>query len=157
MAIVGNENEKWSPSQEKASVLFGQAMDLMDETINGFLVQLSGPEKESLGEVFQNGFSQKDPALALVMKLVQLVSNLRAGKLLIDQGYVYELGTIRRMGYETVEDVMLLLAQHHADSQDNLHQRFLEGFYARQDESTRVYRRLISLSQAAMADTSSFR
>ena len=130
-----NEKEKSSDSKERAELCFGQAMDHMDETINEFLNRLSHPGKESLGDVFQNGFSRKDPALALVLKLVQLVSNLRAGKLLVDQGYVYELGTIRRMVYETAEDVMFLLAQHHAENEDDLHQRFLESFYADGDRA----------------------
>ena len=131
MATVAKEMVKLLPSKEQAELLFAKAMDHMDETLNGFLEQLSDPEKESLGDVFQNGFSQKDPALAIVLKLVQLLSNLRAGKLLIDQGHVYELGTIQRMAYETVEDVMFLLAHDKIDGDDHLHPQFLRSFYAK--------------------------
>ena len=123
-------NENVSPSTKRPELLFGKAVDYMDKTIEGFLVQLSDPEKESLDDVFERVDSRKDPALALVLKMVQLVSNLRAGKLLIDHGFVYELGTIRRMVYETVEDVMFLLAQDKVPGQEHLHPRFLNAFYA---------------------------
>ena len=130
LATVATERGELSRSREQAELLFGQAMDHMDETINELVERLSDPEKESIGDVFQNGFDRKDPALALVLKLVQLASNLRAGKLLIDQGHVYELGTIRRLAYETVEDVMFLLAQDKVPGQEHLHPRFLNTFYA---------------------------
>ena len=45
-----------------------------------------------------------------------LVSNLRAGRLLIDHGFTYEWVMIRRLLYETIEDVMFLLAEDLAES-----------------------------------------
>ena len=128
---------------DEAELQFLQAMNHMDKTLNSFLIQLSDQKKEPLEDVMSDSFVRKDPAFALILKLVQLVSNVRAGKLLIDHGYVYELGTIRRMVYETVEDVMFLLAQHHAESQDDLHQRFLESLYANEDKPVQHLKRYL--------------
>ena len=112
-------------------------MEHMDATIKNFLMQLCESQGRVTAEVIVEGISRKDPAIAVVLKLVQLVSNLRAGKLLIDHGYIYELRTTIRMLYETIEDVLFLLSRHHAHSQDNLHQQFLNSFFAEDQDKVR--------------------
>jgi len=136
-----NENRKRAPSDEQTELLFLQAMKHMDATIKNLLMQLCESQGRVTGEVIVGGFSQKGPAIAVVLKLVQLVSNLRAGKLLIDHGYIYELRTTIRMLYETIEDVLFLLSRHHADSKDDLHQRYLNSFFAEDQDKVQYPKR----------------
>ena len=114
---------------EETELTFQQALDQMDRTIKDLLKTVPRPQAQTLGEVVVHRFSEGEARHALIMKLVQLTSNLRAGRLLIDHGFTYEWAMTRRLLYETMEDLMFLLGEGWVDSRNNLHERFLEGFY----------------------------
>ena len=65
----------------------------------------------------------------MVMKLAQLTSNLRAGRLLIDHGFVYEFGVMCRLLQETIEDIFFFVYEHRAGKENSMHGRFRETFY----------------------------
>ena len=64
---------------------------------------------------------------AVVRRMVRMP---RAGRLLIDHGLTYEWAMVRRSLYETIEDVMFLLAEARADSESDLHERYLAALHA---------------------------
>lgn len=137
-----------STKQRNESLLDGrpekalrQVMDHMDQLIDDVLVWLSDPKKETLGDVVLDGFPRKNPMLAIALRLIQLASNLRAAQLLIEQGFVFELGIMRRVLYETHEDVSFLLSRGLLGGQDELHQQFITAFYATDQEAAKPVRR----------------
>lgn len=124
------EERKFLEWNGKPELAFQEILEHMDKTIEELLSLRAGPEKAKLGKVVVYRFSEKDAEHAVVLKLAMLVSNLRAGRLLIDHGFTYEWAMIRRLLYETIEDVMFLLAEDRADSTKDLHERYLRAFYA---------------------------
>ena len=78
---------EWNGEPELA---FQEILEHLDKTIEELLSLRAGPEKVELGEVVVHRFSEKDAQRAVVLKLAMLVSNLRAGRLLIDHGFTYE-------------------------------------------------------------------
>ena len=133
------EERKFLEWNGKPELAFEEILEHMDKTIKELLSMLPGPEKMKLGKVVVHRFSEKDAEHAVVLKLAMLVSNLRAGRLLIDHGFTYEWAMIRRLLYETIEDVSFLLAEDQADSTEGLHERYLAAFYAEDlDEDGRL-------------------
>ena len=114
---------------EELELVFRQALDHMDRTIDDLCPLLSDPREEPYRDGVRVRFSKKDSLHVVVMKLVQLTSNLRTGRLLIDHGFVYEWSVVKRLLYETLQDIMFLLAENQADNQNKLHERFLKEFY----------------------------
>lgn len=108
---------------------FQEILEHFDKTIEEILSLRSGPEEVKLGDVVVRRFAERDSRNALVLKLTVLVSNLRASRLLINRGFTYEWALVRRLLYETIEDVMFLLAEIWADSGSDLHERYLAAFY----------------------------
>ena len=111
-------------------LVFQQALRHMDRAIDDLFQLLPDPRIETIGggvRVFR--FAKKDSQIAIVLKLVLLTSNLRAGWLLINHGFVYEWSMLKRLLDETVEDILFLLAENQDDNQSKLHERFLKVFY----------------------------
>ena len=126
----------WNGKPEAA---FQEILEHFDKTIEELLSMRFGPEEVELGSVVVHRFRERDAPNAIVLKLALLVSNLRAGRLLIDHGFAYEWAMVRRLLYETIQDVMFLLAEDWTDGKGNLHRRFLSAFYAEDlDEEGRL-------------------
>lgn len=136
---VSYEERKCPGWDADPRLAFREILELFDKTIEEILSLRSGPEEVKLGHVVVHRLADRDARNALVLKLTPLVSNLRAGQLLIDHGFTYEWALVRRLLYETIEDVMFLLAEIWADSESDLHGRFLAAFYAEDfDEQGRL-------------------
>ena len=108
---------------------FQEVLTNMDDAIKTFLGDTSHPKRRSLGKVRVYRFAKKDDRHALLLKLAQIPSNLRAAKLLIEHGFLYEWSMVRRSVHETCEDIMFLLATHRIKGAVKLRERFLKSFY----------------------------
>ena len=124
------EKRKFLGWDGEPELAFRDILEHFDKTVEELLSLRSGPEEVKLGNVVVHKFAERDSRNALILKLTMLVSNLRAGRLLIDHGFTYEWAMVRRLLYETIEDVMFLLAEARADSESELHERYLAAFYA---------------------------
>ena len=123
------EKREYFNGNEESELVFRQALDHMDRTIDYFRPLLSDPRVKGIGDGNIVRFSKEDSQHAIVLKLVQLTSNLRAGWLLINHGFVYEWSVIQRLLDETIENILFLLYKNQADNQSTLHERFLQEFY----------------------------
>ena len=81
---------------------------------------------ERFSEGLRVRFSEKDFLHVVVMKLVQLTSNLRAGRRLIDHGFVYEWGVMKRLLLETVDHILFLL---YVERDSSKLKKYLCNFY----------------------------
>ncbi len=101
-----------------------------DRMIDDLLSLRSAPEETKLGDIVVHRFPERDLRNAVLLKLTMLASNFRAGKLLIDHGFMYEWNMVFRAIEETVEDVLFLLGKGLAKDRGDLHGRYLEAFHA---------------------------
>lgn len=116
--------ERKSPNRDE-ELLFQELLNYMDRTISDLLPLLSKPKEKEIGSNKVIRFPKKDPRHAIVLKFVLLTSNLRAGKLLIDHGFVYEWSVMRRVLDDALEAIILLLT----DRKNMLRQTYLQRFY----------------------------
>ena len=117
------------PTQEPERS-FLRVLEYMDDSICEALKTLPKPRVRKRGQIELYRFKKQDLAIVLFLKMVQLTSNLRAGKLLIDHGFLYEWAMIRRLIRETIEDVMFLSGGFLRRNWTTTHDRYLEAFYA---------------------------
>ena len=123
------ERHEFFNENEELELVFRQALDHMDRTIDDLCPLLSELRIERMGDVNIVQFSKEDSQHAIVLKLVQLTSNLRAGWLLINHGFIYEWSVMQRLLDETIENILFLFYKNQADNQSTLHDRFLQEFY----------------------------
>ena len=64
------------------------------------------------------------------LKLVQLVGNLKAGEVLIDSGCFHEWDMVKRLVYESLEDLEFVALGEREGERTKLHSRYMECFFA---------------------------
>ena len=122
----------WNEERELA---FQEALVHMDATIDSLFPLLSKAEIKEIAKSEKHGsikvvrFSKEDSLHVVVMKLAQLTSNLRAGRLLIDHGFVYEFGVMCRLLQEAVEDIFFFVYENRVGKESSLHEKFRRTFY----------------------------
>ena len=74
-------------------------------------------------------YLEKTPKQAIVVKLARLLSALHAAKVLLDAGLVLDVGAIKRVIDETVEDVIFVARVLVEKTLPSQHERFLKEFW----------------------------
>lgn len=87
----------------------------------------SGP-----GRVFR--FKEKSLEAAIVQKTARMISTLNASRVLLQAGYVQELGALFRMLDELNEDILFLCQAKRSNELTDLHSRYLAAFYKEEFE-----------------------
>lgn len=120
---------------EDHEMVFQETLFHMDTTIDSLLPLLSDirtqeiVKNEKYDSIKVVRFSRKDSLHIVIMKTVQLISNLRAAKILIDNGFVYEFGVMCRLLQEVIEDILFLIYENRADKKSDMHEKFKNTFY----------------------------
>ena len=107
--------------------LYDHALACMETTVRGLAGIVPSPRlvETKQGPAFR--YEEQSNKQAIVQKLARLVSTLRATRLLLDNGFVQEVGTLKRVLDEILEDVHFLA--HGLKAPTDLHSEFLEYFY----------------------------
>ena len=107
--------------------LYDHALACMETTVHGLagIVPSPQPVETKQGPGFR--YKEQGAKQAIIQKLARLVSTLRATRLLLDSGFVQEVGTLKRVLDEMLEDVHFLA--HGLKAPTDLHSEFLENFY----------------------------
>lgn len=108
---------------------FEEMLSIMERVFRDFEAAVPSPElvRFSYGSVFR--FKEKSIHQALIQKLARVQSSLRAAYLLLNYGYVYELGVLQRVIDETNEDIQFLVYAVTNDRVTDLHERYLASFW----------------------------
>ena len=88
---------------------YTKAVDMMERWISKRLKHVDPPQPEMRGKLQIYSFP-KDEDTFFLLKMIQIVSGLRAAKALIDNQFVYEWNLLSRSIFEVIEDVMCILA-----------------------------------------------
>ena len=107
--------------------LYDCAFACMETTVHGLAGLVPPPRlvKRASGHVYR--YEEQSPEQAIVQKLARLVSTLRATRLLLDKGFVQEVGTLKRVLDEILEDVHFIVSG--PEDQNDRHGQFLKYFY----------------------------
>lgn len=117
------------PSVQDPTKLFPSALRIADTTIAKKLKDTPAPSLKKKGNIILHRFPSKDLDTYLLLKIVQLSSNLRAGKILIDNGFTYEWNTLYRAIDESTQHVLVLLSAHRENQWQAFHDNVLAAFF----------------------------
>jgi hypothetical protein len=99
--------------------------------------QLPPPKMTNIHRARAFRYSIKSIEQAIIQKLARFISGLQACSLLLDAGFVQELGVIQRTLDDFGEDIKFLVIARTNDRVTPLHEQFLKDFYMEEfDEST---------------------
>lgn len=108
---------------------YDQTFQDMEDSVHDLVALVPQPKlvETKMGPVFR--YEERLPEQAVVLKLVGLVSTLRAAQLLLHRGFVQELGMLERVIGDLHQDVLFLLTGHEDSALKTRYQRFLEDFW----------------------------
>lgn len=111
------------------SELFERSIVYMEMTLGTLLKNVPPPKHLSItkGRVFR--FTEKTLKQAIVQKLARVISAMRASEVLLDAGFIQELGALHRQVDDTCEDVLFLVFGSRENPLPVRHQEFLDSFY----------------------------
>ena len=100
----------------------------MEKTVHSLSGLVPEPRlvKTSMGPAFR--YEERLPEQAVVLKVARLVSTLRATRVLLDLGFVQEVGTLERVIDELHENVFFIVTGHANPSPR--YQKFMDDFWA---------------------------
>ena len=105
------------------------SLNWFDGSIHQLCTWFPAPIQRKIGPVVSYRFEQQTVEAAILLKSVRYVSGLHAGHILLEHGFVQELGALQRSIADFAEDATFLsLACIHSDM-TTLHKRYLSAFW----------------------------
>lgn len=114
---------------EHLSDLVERAMHYMEQVLAALVREVPPPKivRISNGHVFR--FAEKTLQQAIVQKLARIISAIRASEVLLNAGFIQEVGALQRQIDEACEDVNFLALGSREDTLPERHRKFLDAFY----------------------------
>ena len=110
--------------------MFHDLLSVMDAAFRRLEAQVPPPQPVPWRNAFVLRYAEKTIEQALVQKLARVISGLRAVDILLYHGHVQEQGVLHRTLDELNEDIFFLAAARTNDTVTELHQRYLDSFWA---------------------------
>ena len=107
--------------------IYEQVLKYMEATVHGLAKHVPAPQRIRTNNWFVFRHVEKSLHQAIVQKLARLVSTLYATRLLLNHGFVQEVGALKRILDEIQDDILFLLSG--IDNQSTLHREFLDAFF----------------------------
>ena len=118
--------------------IYNEVLDAMDEGLLTFMKKVPEPQKEPFKNHFVYRYAEESIHQAIILKLVRLISGLRATELLAQHGFVQEQASLQRMLDEITESIEFLHYAAISGDITDLHEEYLKAFYEKMDvESSR--------------------
>lgn len=108
---------------------FQLALEAMAPALRVLEKQVPPPVKVSFGDGFEYRYREQTLEQALVQKLARIVTCLRSGRLLLNNGLLQDQAALHRMLDEFQQDVTFLVYARLFNDFTDLHKRYLEAFY----------------------------
>ena len=127
----------------KVNEIYNKVLDAMDEGLLIFMEKVPRPQKEPFKSSFVYRYVEENIHQAITLKLVRLISGLRAAQLLAERGFVQEQASLQRMLDEIIESVEFLSYAVISNCITDLHKEYLEAFYEKMDTESSKNRPMI--------------
>lgn len=105
------------------------ALQNMDAALNELTGCVAPPKDVLVNGMRAYRYVEQTTEQAIILKLVRYVSGLRACQMLLDHGFVQELGVLQRVLTDIEEDVTFLACSIIFNNSNEFHRRFLATFW----------------------------
>jgi hypothetical protein len=109
--------------------LIKDTLQNMEQTLRMLEARVSKPQSKELQSGLAFRYKEQNIHQAIIQKLALVVSGLNAALVLLEAGYMQELGALKRMLDEFNEDIEFLSLGIIYNDITELHKRYLEAFY----------------------------
>lgn len=109
--------------------LFSEIARQLEAVFHKLEAKVSPPEFVRQGDDFVFRYTDQSIKAAIIQKCARMISGLNACLVLLESGFVQELGSIFRMLDEFNEDIAFLCEAIRTGEVTELHQKYLEYFY----------------------------
>jgi len=109
-----------------------QTLTLLERMFQRFASGIAPPVKVTMLDHFVYRYEVKSIEQALIQKLARVVSGLHAADVLLEHGFLQELGALHRILDEIGEDITFLAVARTNGGMTPMHERYLEAFYGEQ-------------------------
>jgi len=115
--------------------LYKTTLPILEELFHGLAGLVQQPVRRDVGygQVFRS--VEENLEEAAIQKLARLVSGVHASTVLLEAGFVQELGALARMLDEFVEDIWFVTQPLVGQERTDLHDRFLREFFQEEFDS----------------------
>jgi len=110
--------------------LFAQMLRVMEAAFEDYQTAAGPVQRVDVGPGWVYRFEKKDIYHAVLMKLALLLSTLHAARTLNKAGHFAQQAMLQRVIEEANEDILFLVYAATNDSFTELHQRYLDAFWA---------------------------
>ena len=107
--------------------IYEQVLKKMEATVHGLAKHVPAPQCIRTNNWFVFRHVEKSLHQAIVQKLARMVSTLYATRLLLNHGFVQDVGALKRILDEIQEDILFLLSG--IEKLSPLHREFLDAFF----------------------------
>lgn len=114
--------------------LFQETLSVLDTAFDRLEAQVPKPQTKPWKDGFVYRYSEQTIHQAIILKMVRLISGLRASLLLLENGYVQEQGIMQRVLDELGDDIFFLSYALTNDKITELHTRYLDAFFQEEFE-----------------------
>ncbi|MDE0419558.1 MAG: hypothetical protein OXK76_01545 [Gammaproteobacteria bacterium] len=121
-----SELKDWMQAAETAAATFREASESLDRAVVAMAEQLPPLEVHTRGGSPIHRYPEKSVDIALALKLIQLRGNIRAGEVLIREGFFIEWDVVQRSMHDALEDATMLAA---VEEEDKLLRRYIDFFF----------------------------
>ncbi len=118
--------------------------EIFENVISGMsnaFVRLSStipaPQLSKYADGYVYRFRRQGFEEAIVLKVARLITLLQSGKLLLDQGFLQEVGAIQRSLDEVDSDILFLCGPLIFGNQERAHTQYLDDFFAEEFDQPR--------------------
>ena len=120
-----------SSAPQDPELLFEELLQFIDSIVQRRLRETASPVRKRRGPVTIYRFPKKDFDTYLFLRMVQFASNLRAGKKLVDHGFLYEWKILDRAIAESTNEAraLFLAERNKIDGWEKLHEKVLIAFF----------------------------
>lgn len=109
--------------------MYDEVLQFMEKSHWAFAARVRQPTVVAFGNGYVFRYNECDIHQALVQKLARVVSGLHAARLLLANGFLQELGALRRMLDEFNQDILFLANSVIYGDTTELHREYLAAFY----------------------------
>ena len=107
--------------------IYEQVLKNLEATVHRLAKHVPAPQRIRTNNSFGFRHVEKSLHQAIVQKLARMVSTLYATRLLLNHGFVQDVGALKRILDEIQEDILFLLSG--IENQSPLHREFLDAFF----------------------------
>lgn len=115
---------------EEAERLYRETLAQLERLATKAMERIPSLVTEQRCDIVTNRLPDRNLDTVFALKLIQLVGNLKSGEVLVRHGHYFEWDMVKRLVYETLDDLHFLALGEANDHWTKVHEQYMEALFA---------------------------